>query len=680
MKKRCFYICLLFLIGLVTPTYAIQKTTGRVSSTTGLKMRSGPGTSYEKVITVPHNVRVVIVSYADGNGCDDKWAEIIYEANGLSYKGYSCSTYIEDIETVDVEEEEDPPKTDTSESEMANMTEEEFEAYLTSQGFPESYKVKLRELHKLHPTWVFKGVKSNYSWTSALNEQNGVGTSLLNVNNSAKEKGLEGYLSTEYGNYDYSTDTFYSHDGMYWYQANNQAIAYYMDPRNFLSEQYIFMFEELLYYPSYQNKDTVNKILTSDFMQQYTMYFLEAAEKYNISPLYLAALSRQEVGLTDTNIVTNGKAGVLSDGVDYTGYYNFFNHGANSSEDPKLKSLQAAKKYNWNTQQISIVEGAYLLSYNYIQCGQYTSYFQKFNVSPTATKGSWHQYTTNITALVSPASTTYNSYNSLGIINKEFSFAIPIFDDMPEKTTLPNLGNPNNWLKELKINGMAITNFSGENTNYTINIPYAESIVITATTVNGKASVIGAGEKELTSDSSSYSIVVTAQNGSTKTYTLLVNREKQDETNLEKDVKVIDVLKTSGLSYDDYYIWNVSLSTNVEGIIKKLTENYKTVSVNVKNRQNQAKNDGTIVTGDKVIISINGESKTLDIIIYGDTNGDGNISAIDLLNVQKHILGYTTLLGPYAKAADINKDSNISAYDLLQVQKHILGYTNISQN
>ena len=38
---------------------------------------------------------------------------------------------------------------------MATMTDAEFETYLTNQGFPESYKVKLRELHKSHPNWVF---------------------------------------------------------------------------------------------------------------------------------------------------------------------------------------------------------------------------------------------------------------------------------------------------------------------------------------------------------------------------------------------------------------------------------------------------------------------------------------------------------------------------------------------
>ncbi len=683
MKKRRNIIPVVFLMlcsfFLVTfSVQALEKTTGRISSTIGIKLRSGPSTAYDRITGVPHNARVTILSYSDGEGCDDPWAEIIYEENGVSYRGYGCSTYIEDLETVEVDDVV-PPTTDVSNSEMANMTDEEFEAYLDSQGFPESYKVKLRALHKIHPTWIFKGVKSKYTWSEALSEQNSSGTSLYNVNASAKEQGLEGYLSVEAGNYDYELDKFFAHDGLYWYQANSQTIAYYMDPRNFLTESYIFMFEDLLYNSDYQNADTVNKILSSDFMRQYTSYFMEASEKYNVSPMYLAALSRQEVGLSDTNIVTNGKAGVLSDGVDYTGYYNFFNIGASSSKDPKLKSLQTAKLYQWNTQQKAIVEGAYKITVNYVQCGQYTSYFQKFNLSPTATKGMWHQYTTNIIGLVSPSVTTYNSYNSMGIIDEAFSFSIPIFDGMPEKTTLPNLGNPNNWLKELKVNGISVTNFSGGTVNYTVTVPYSEEINISALAVNSKAKIVGTGDKILTGDSNSFSIVVTAQNGAVKTYNLTVKREEKKDDSDEVTVKIADVLSASGYSYDDYYLWNVTFSTNVDGLIEKLIKNYETVSVNVQDRQGRNKNEGTIVTGDKIIISTNSESKTLEVVIYGDNNGDGNVSAIDLLNVQKHILGYTTLLGSYARAADTNRDGNVSAIDLLNVQKHILGYSNISQ-
>ena len=65
------------------------------------------------------------------------------------------------------------------------------------------------------------------------------------------------------------------------------------------------------------------------------------------------------------------------------------------------------------------------------------------------------------------------------------------------------------------------------------------------------------------------------------------------------------------------------------------------------------------------------ESKSADVL-YGDVNGDSRISAMDLLQIQKHLLKMITLKDAYALAADVNKDGRISAMDLLQVQKHLL--------
>lgn len=740
MKKRG--LCLLLMIAAfctLNKAYAVSITTGKVAAYDGLVLRSGPSTNDYKILLMPYESTITISSYGQkGNGCLNEWAEVIYSTDSNSYKGYACSTYFEDVKTVEVDDEEEEKKDSNENSDdnkedkneegekdkenneeekegekdepgMKDMTDEEFDAYLDSQGFPEDYKVKLKELHKLHPAWVFKSVKTRFNWSSAMKEESSIGTSLLNVNASAKANGLEGYLSTAPGNYDYATDTFYAHDGLYWYQANNDAIAYYLDPRNFLNEQGIFMFEELFYVEAYQKSNLVDAALYSAFMKQFTPYFMEAGKTYNISPIYLASLSRQEVGTSDSNIVINGRAGVLSDGVNYTGFYNFYNYGASSSPDPKLKSLQTARAYGWNTARLAIVEGAYLVSQNYVMAGQYTPYLQKFNVAKEATKGVWHQWETNISAKASSSITTYNSYKSLGALDEAFSFYIPVFEGMPESTKLPNLGNPNNWLKELKVNGQLVTNFSGGTTTYNVVVPYSEKVEITATTVNGHASITGTGTKDLTQDQESFEVVVTAQNKDVKTYTLNITREEKPkvdttpseepsidnekgkdegninddnnkEENMEPKTTVIDVLKASGFNYDDNYLWNVTLATSVNSIINNLTKTYKTASVNIANRNNETKNEGTIVTGDKVTVSINGESKTLEVIIYGDTNGDGNISAVDLLNIQKHILGYTTLLGSYNKAADVNKDGKIAAVDLLNVQKHILGYLNISQN
>ena len=87
-----------------------------------------------------------------------------------------------------------------------------------------------------------------------------------------------------------------------------------------------------------------------------------------------------------------------------------------------------------------------------------------------------------------------------------------------------------------------------------------------------------------------------------------------------------------------------------------------------------------IGTGSKITIVNSSETKVLTVLIYGDTSGDGIINALDLLQVQKHILGVSSLSGIDKDAADTSKDGTVNALDLLQVQKDILGVGNVEQS
>ena len=66
-------------------------------------------------------------------------------------------------------------------------------------------------------------------------------------------------------------------------------------------------------------------------------------------------------------------------------------------------------------------------------------YYQKFNTGPNATTNRYtHQYMTNILAPASESLTTYESYNSLNILNNAYVFKIPVYNSMPtEFTTHP---------------------------------------------------------------------------------------------------------------------------------------------------------------------------------------------------------------------------------------------------
>ena len=382
MKKKNIYYLIAIMTFIISPffVYAEEKQ-GIAIGEPSLRLRSGPGKDYDTIGFIPYLSNVTIISYdTNTEGCSDKpWAKVRTSDNK---EGYACSRYINETTNTQID-------VNQAGSVVSNMTDAEFEAYLNGQGFPESYKIKLREIHKLHPAWVFIGTPARYSWASAMYEEDELvsyngdsspGNSFLNVNKARAAEGQEGYLSTQPADYNYYTNTFIPHDGTYWFQANTQAIAHFMDPRTYLNEKSIFTFEDLTYDSTYQTEEAVKAVLSSDFLKQFSGYFIQAAKAYNVSPVYLASLSRIEVGTGTGNVCTNGNAGVLSDGVNYTGYYNFFNIGASSSKDPKLKSLQKAKEYGWNSPEKAIVNGAYIISKNYIQCGQHTLYYQKYNM------------------------------------------------------------------------------------------------------------------------------------------------------------------------------------------------------------------------------------------------------------------------------------------------------------
>ncbi len=666
-KKTIIYISLfiLFTTFFINIEPASATKTGRISSTTGVVLRKNAGTTYDKITTVPHNAIVTINSTkktADGStGCSTGiWTNITY--NGST--GYACSKYVEEQTTT----------TTVPSSDMAKMTDSQFDDYLDEQGFPSSYKTKLKSLHKSHPNWVFVSVQTKDNWATTLKNEMYPTRSLY----QSLRDGSKAFLSTADGDYNWYTDKFTVYDGSTWYQANEATVAYFMDPRNFLVEDRVFMFEDVLYYPSYQTETAVKGVLTSSFMQQYVPYFMSAAKLYNVSPVYLASLARQEVGLSSST-ATDGK---------YNGAYNFFNIQATAGSDAVYKGLKYAKEQGWTTPQKAIEGGAKWIVNGYINAGQHSLYLQKWNVKKNGnSKGYGHQYQQNIEAPYSQAKTTKTSYQSMGMLDYPFVFTIPVYSGIPSSTSLPKEGNPNNYLKTLTVDGKSVTNFDGANTSYKVTVAYnATSAKIAGTTVNKNATISGAGTIKLSSNTTTANVKVTAQNGNVKTYKITINKaaapatstgSSNDNTSAPTIAKTIT---SAGYKSDNNYIWNLTLGSGVSTMIDKLEKANPQASINIHDKNNKAKTSGTLVTGDKLIIKSGNESKILSIVIYGDENGDGKISIVDLGKVQKHLLNQSKLSGAYSEAADVDKNGKINIIDLGKIQKHLLKTSNISQS
>lgn len=373
--------------------------------------RKGAGTKMKKSGTYKKGKKVTVCLVANPvsstKGSSKKWYKV---KSGTKYY-YVCSSRIKLTGTAT---SASSGGSNYITSPSIYMTDAQFESYMTSQGFPETYKTRLRVLHKAHPNWGFVGYKTGVSWSAALSKQTSGGTSL--VSGSYPSSYRDGSKQYETG----------------WYKANSKVVAYYMDPRNFLNENSVYMFEDLSYKPAYQTVSVVNVILSPTKLPSYGFKadaFVNAGKTYNVSPVFLASRARQETG-SGGNAVNGTK--VLGKAV-----YNCFNIGAFGGTDPLYNGLLYAYQKGWTTPAKAVSGGAQVLASSYINQGQYTMYYQRFNVRNGSSKVGTHQYMTNIMAPYSEALSTKKSYLAYGISSQSLVFEIPIYDSMPASTTLP---------------------------------------------------------------------------------------------------------------------------------------------------------------------------------------------------------------------------------------------------
>ena len=202
-----------------------------------------------------------------------------------------------------------------------------------------------------------------------------------------------------------------------------------------------------------------------------------------------------------------------------------------------------------------------------------------------------HQYMANIVAPMTEASTTYNTFTKLDIINEDYIFYIPVFENMSE--TINNTGN-------------------------------------------------GALEDD-------------------------------DEDNTPSSIPIPTIVTSSGYAYEEGYIKGIKLGSDVSDIKSALEAVGGNSTVTIFDSKGSTIYEGTIGTGYKISINNQSSTETLEVVIKGDTSGDGVINALDLLQIQKSILGTYKLDSSYKMAGDTSGDGKINALDLLQIQKNILG-------
>lgn len=515
-------------------TASAAKMTGSCTADV-LNVRSGAGTGYSKTGTVSYGDSLTILSETtDSSGA--KW----YKISCGNVTGYVSAAYVQ-----------------LTSSGSQGSSDADFESYMTKQGFPESYKPYLRTLHEQHPKWIFTAQKLGVDWNTALKEECVVGRNL--VHSSA----LASWKSMEKGAYDFNGGYWYGLDGS-WVAASKEIIMYYMDPRNFLNDTYIFMFENQSYDPSYQTESGVKTILADTFMSgsytcpdtkkkyTYSQTFMDAAKKSGVSPYHLAARCRNEQGV-------NGAPQSLGTVKGYENYFNFFDIQAYATSTMTAAEMgcKYAKTTNptyllpWTNQYKSIVGGSIFLGTGYITKGQDTLYLQKFDMVDGGNGLYYHQYMTCVFGQANEAISLKNAY-SQDILNSAMEFKIPVYNNMPDKLCPKptSSGDNNNYLKSLSVSGTSISpKFDKFTTSYTAKVnAEISSVTVNANPLGKSAKVSGKGKVSLKTGENTVKVTCTAASGVKRTYTIKITRKaasqtlQQGDVNGDKYLTVVDAL------------------------------------------------------------------------------------------------------------------------------------------
>jgi len=546
------------LLGTVTTNRVTAQSTKRIGTVTHdeVRVRDGAGTVGTNTLGYLYSGAIVTILDQTTVG-STVWYKINCNVSAGNVTGWSSGDYIKVRDVV---------------------IDGTYEEYLASQGFPESYWDGLSTLHAIYPNWQFVAVETGLNWNDVVAAETRAGVKLAHRSSpSYYINWNDPYINT-------------GRDGYYWVQASDNIIKYYLDPRNFLSDPYIFQFESQSYDADNHTIEGVENIIGHTFMkaantfeadgQTYThaQAIMEAAKISGASPLHLASRLRQEQGTTGSSLsfgTVSDPAGVYQ----LNGYYNYFNYGAypddgrSSLVNGAIYAMNVSETYYgpWTNPLRAIKGGSVLLGKNYINIGQDTVYFQCFNVVYKPSLYG-HQYMTNVQVGETESQTLRNAYTDEERQNSSIVFKIPVYNNMPA-TPCTKTGEEAVSVK----------------TDYMLSGDRASNISVgtDAATVIGKVTVTGGTASLYTAS------------GAAKT---------------SGTVATGDVLKIKKNDGSDYASYTVVLWGDVSG-------------------------DGKINSADALSVQlymVGRKSLSDAYLTAADASGDGKISSADALKIQLH--------------------------------------------
>lgn len=166
-------------------------------------------------------------------------------------------------------------------------------------------------------------------------------------------------------------------------------------------------------------------------------------------------------------------------------------------------------------------------------------------------------------------------------------------------------------------------------------------------------------------------IAVSNENSEIKAVCKVFVVRKMEDSEIHFDSSLnVESLEISGIDYKENTVLDIKdrITTDLE--------------IEIVNYEGKVLEDTDIVgTGSRILVKEDGKIlRQYNIIVYGDANGDGKINSIDLLVLQRHILGIEEIKPIFKKAGNIGKNGKKpTSVDLLLIQRHILGLQTINQ-
>lgn len=299
------------------------------------------------------------------------------------------------------------------------------------------YKESLENLKLAHPNWNFKFLYTGLNFSDAVSGEYEVRSANL--------------VPTSYGGEWISGTTLYDTG---WYGASEKAIARFMDPRNFLNEVDVFQFQDVNdYLYGVCTLEGIQEQVNNSFLKDYATDIDTACRNENVNPYYIIARLFQENG-------RNPKNGTYKmNGGDGKYYYNPFNIGATGDSKSEVynNALARAKREGWDTMVKALQGGIYFCKKNWLENYQNTLYQNKFDIDSTnGTSLYSHQYMQNLFGAYNEAKSLQGMYDRTGRLDSDFTFIIPLYENMPKDLSPEPKNNQESYIINVKTTGTEI--------------------------------------------------------------------------------------------------------------------------------------------------------------------------------------------------------------------------------